>query len=134
MRKVVLDTNILVSALWSKQGNPFRIVEMFFSGEIVLYYTTEMIEEYEEVLCREKFGFPKGQVKSLLDELKKNGVLGESVDTGPEVFVDETDRKFYNAAKTYDATLITGNIKHYPDKPFILTPNDFLQAFGTQER
>ena len=57
MRKVVLDTNVLVSALWSKQGNPNRIVEKLFKNEIELCYTDEIIEEYDEVLRREKFGF-----------------------------------------------------------------------------
>ena len=132
MRKVVLDTNILVSALWSKQGNPFRVVEMLFSNEIALYYTDEMIEEYEEVLCREKFGFSKNQVENLLSELMKNGVLVDCT-ASTEAFSDETDRKFYDTATSNDATLITGNIKHYPDKPFIMTPYEFLQTPGTQD-
>jgi len=105
MRKVVLDTNILVSALWSEQGNPFRIAEMIFTNEIVLYYTLEIIEEYEEVLCRAKFGFPKNRVESFLDELTKSGVLAESI-TSPVVF---------------------------PDDPFVLTPLEFLQAFNKPE-
>jgi len=45
MRKVVLDTNILVSALWSEQGNPYKVVEMLLFDEIVLYYTDEMFIE-----------------------------------------------------------------------------------------
>ena len=69
MRKVVVDTNILVSALWSQQGNPFRVVEMLFTNEIVMYYTNDMVEEYKQVLNREKFGFPKDRVEVLLQEL-----------------------------------------------------------------
>jgi len=130
MRKVVLDTNILVSALWSKQGNPFRIFEMLFVNEIALYYTDEIIEEYSEVLCRAKFGFSKDRVESLLHELKKNGVLTDSA-VSAVVFLDETDRKFYDAAKANDAILITGNTKHYHDQPFIMTPLEFLLTFGT---
>ena len=127
MRKVVLDTNILVSALWSKQGNPNQIVEKLFSDEIALYYTDEMIEEYEEVLCREKFGFSKDRVENLLHELKKKGVLVDSA-VSAEAFADETDRKFYDAAKTNNAILITGNIKHYPVQPFVQTPVAFLHT------
>jgi len=130
MRKVVLDTNILVSALWSKQGNPYKVVEMLFLEEIVLYYTDEMIEEYEEVLCRDKFGFSKDRVESLLRELEKNGVLTRPA-AGMEVFTDESDRKFYDTAKANGATLITGNIRHYPNQPFVTTPFEFLQALDT---
>ena len=132
MRKVVLDTNILVSALWSKQGNPFKIVEMLFTNEITLYYTDAMIEEYREVLCRDKFNFSKDRVESLLYELKKNGVIANSA-ISAVMFTDETDRKFYDVAKTNDALLITGNTKHYPDEPFILTPLEFLLTLGEWE-
>ena len=128
MLKVVLDTNVLVSALWSKQGNPSSVVEKLFKNEIELCFTDEIIEEYDEVLRREKFGFSKNQVDSFLHELQRNGVLAESAKS-TEPFTDETDRKFYDAAKTNDAVLITGNTKHYPDKPFILTPHEFLQKF-----
>jgi putative PIN family toxin of toxin-antitoxin system len=130
MWNVVLDTNILVSALWSQQGNPYKVVEMVFSDEIVLYYTDDIIEEYEEVLCRDKFGFSKDRVESLLRELAENGVLTEPI-ASAETFADETDRKFYDTAKANNATLITGNIKHYPKQPFVMTPFEFLQASGT---
>ena len=129
MRKVVLDTNVLVSALWSKQGNPNSIVEKLFRNEIELCYTDEMIDEYDEVLRREKFGFSKNQVDSFMQELLKNGVSSDSTES-TEPFSDETDRKFYDAAKTNGAVLITGNTKHYPDQPFILTPHEFLQTLG----
>jgi hypothetical protein len=39
---------------------------------------------------------------------------------------DESDRKFFDAAKTCGAVLITGNKKHYPPEPFILSPAEFL--------
>jgi predicted nucleic acid-binding protein len=42
---------------------------------------------------------------------------------------DETDRKFYDTAKSSSATLITGNMKHYPAEPFIMTPADFIEGF-----
>ena len=130
MWKVVLDTNILVSAFWAKQSNPYKVVEMFFKNMIVLYYTDEIVEEYEEVLHREKFGFSKKQIKDFIQELMKNGTLSESI-TSLDPFSDETDRKFYDAAMTNNALLITGNIKHYPDKPFIMTPFEFLNTFNT---
>ena len=129
MRKVVLDTNVLVSALWSKQGSPNSVVEKLFKNEIELYYTDDIVEEYDEVLRREKFGFSETQVDSFLHELLKNGVSAESFES-TEPFSDETDRKFYDTAKSSDAVLITGNTKHYPDQPFILTPHEFLQTFG----
>jgi len=125
MRKAVLDTNILVSALWSQQGNPYKIVEMFFKKEITLYYVPEIIEEYTEVLNRTKLNFSNNKVSSLLQEIRKNGILADST-VSTVLFSDESDRIFYDTAKTNDAILITGNLKHFPKEPFIMTPNDFL--------
>jgi predicted nucleic acid-binding protein len=45
------------------------------------------------------------------------------------VLPDETDRVFYDVARASEAILITGNIRHYPNEPFIQTPADFLLAF-----
>ncbi|MDR3270840.1 MAG: hypothetical protein LBT32_04945 [Peptococcaceae bacterium] len=42
--------------------------------------------------------------------------------------IDEDDRVFYDAAKSVGAYLITGNIKHFPQGPFILTPLAFLEV------
>lgn len=128
MRKVIVDTNILVSALWSEQSNPYRIVEMFLSNGITLMFNLEIMEEYCEVLQREHLGFPITKVLGLLREIAKNGILADSVKSGI-LFTDEDDRKFYDLAKENEALLITGNQKHYPDEPFILTPTDILQLY-----
>jgi len=125
MLKVVLDTNILVSALWSGQGNAYNIVEMFFKKEITLCYVPEIIEEYKEVLGREKLNFSNDKVSSLLQEITKNGILADSTESTISL-LDEDDRVFYDTAKTNKAILITGNSRHFPDEPFIMTPNDFL--------
>ena len=45
---------------------------------------------------------------------------------------DADDRIFYDAAKDNEAFLITGNTKHYPDEPFILTPAQFLEKFDSE--
>ena len=39
---------------------------------------------------------------------------------------DESDRKFYDAAKFCNAYLLTGNKKHYPKDPLVLSPAEFL--------
>jgi len=128
MYKVVLDTNVLVSALWSKQGNPYKILEMFFKGEITLCYSTEIVEEYNEVLHREKLGFSDEKVLDLLSEIAENGIYVEtSISDIP--FIDEDDKKFYDAAKTCDAIVVTGNKKHYPDNPSILSPAEFIKKY-----
>jgi putative PIN family toxin of toxin-antitoxin system len=128
MTKVVLDTNVLVSALWSNDGNPHEVVKSIFKNEIVPYYNDDIIEEYQEVLSRTKLNFPDDKVQSLMQEIKNNGIKASSVPS-KITFADESDRKFYDLAKTNEALLITGNLKHYPSESFIMNPNDFLHQF-----
>ena len=129
MHSVVLDTNVLVSALWSVDGNPYRIVEKVFLGEIVPFVNAEVIAEYHEVLFRAKLGFPRGKVNTLLSEVMQRGVFTES-SVSSVAFIDESDRKFYDLAKTSEVLLITGNIRHFPTESFILTPAGYLSLFA----
>ena len=46
----------------------------------------------------------------------------------------EPDRVFYDAAKTAEAILITGNIKHFPKESFVMTPPDFWDSFNSGEK
>jgi putative PIN family toxin of toxin-antitoxin system len=127
MYKVVLDTNVLVSALWSEHGNPYRILEMFLNGEITLHYNDEIFEEYYEVLHRDKLGFSENKVLSLLLEIKENGIYIDALKSN-NPFIDEDDRKNYDTANACGAILVTGNKKHYPQEPFILSPTEFIEG------
>lgn len=122
---VVIDTNILVSALWSRTGAPAKVVSMILSGEMVPCYDYRILCEYREVLQRPKFGFSKGEINSLLEWFESNGrsVLAEPLD---EVFIDETDKKFYEVAKFCGAVLVTGNLKHFPEDPLVMSAAEFL--------
>jgi len=123
---VVLDTNVIVSALLSKVGNPAKILDRFLVGELILIYNEEILEEYEDVLYRPKLKIPQGDVDTLITDILQNGV---KVWPKPSCFQmsDEDDRCFYDTAKEVGSYLITGNIKHYPSEAFILTPKDFLE-------
>lgn len=123
---VVIDTNILVSALWSRNGAPAKVMSMVVRGAIIPCFDYRIMTEYREVLQRPKFGFSKGEVNSLLDWFESNGrsVVAEPLD---DVFVDEADKKFYEVAKFCGAVLVTGNLKHFPEDPQVVSVADFLE-------
>ncbi len=123
---VVIDTNILVSALWSKSGVPARVVGLILSGHLIPCYDHRIMLEYRQVLQRPKFRFHPGEINALLDWFKQ---VGRSVVPTPVdiPFVDEADRKFYEVAKYCGATLITGNLKHFPSEPVVMSVTDFLE-------
>jgi putative PIN family toxin of toxin-antitoxin system len=126
---VVLDTNVIVSALLTKGGKPDKILRMFTSGELTLFYGVKIFSEYERVLYEPHLNFPKSRVELVLGNVLR---LGKKVWVRPgKIYMpDETDRVFYDVAKHVGAYLITGNKKHYPDEPFIVTSAAFLELEG----
>jgi putative PIN family toxin of toxin-antitoxin system len=125
---VVLDTNILVSSLLS-DGPPALIVDRIAEGRIRPCFDTSILSEYWDVLSRPKFGFNPVQINRLVHDIITAG-FGIEVSV-PSAFpmLDETDRKFYDVAKATGATLITGNTKHYPNEPLVITPAQFLTKY-----
>lgn len=121
---VVIDTNILVSALWSRSGAPARAVGLVLSGHLIPCYDHRIMLEYRQVLQRPKFRFRPSEINALLDWFKQTGrsVIPAPVDIS---FVDEADRKFYEVAKYCGAVLITGNLKHFPNDDAVMSVSDF---------
>ncbi len=126
---VVLDTNVLVTALWSSKSKPAAIVSEAISGRFKICYDYRLLEEYTAVLHSPKFGFQKWQIEWLLDQLTSTGI-SVIADPLPDVpFPDESDRKFYEIAKFCNASLVTGNMKHYPEDPCVMTVADFFSQY-----
>jgi putative PIN family toxin of toxin-antitoxin system len=127
--RIVLDTNILVSALLSPFGPPARVLDLILSGEIRLVYDDRMMAEYREVLARPKFGFAPEDVADLLAFLETDG---EPVTARPLPceLPDADDLPFLEVAAHAEATLVTGNTAHYPASfrgaVVVLTPAEFL--------
>jgi putative PIN family toxin of toxin-antitoxin system len=130
MTKVVLDTNIVISAALSPNGNPAKIIKLISSDEsIQMYYSLEIINEYFKVLSYQRLNFSEEKKNHALNIIKKHGATIQPSESEIEL-PDESDRIFYDAAKAADAYLITGNIKHYPRESHILTPAEFLKMLG----
>lgn len=128
---VVLDTNILVSALLSPFGQPARVLDLVLAGEAHLVFDDRLMAEYREVLARPKFGFRAEDVQALIDYLLAEG---EPVVALP-LFVtlpDSDDLPFLEVAAHANAVLVTGNKAHYPAAPavMVLTPREFLESWG----
>lgn len=91
-------------------------------------YSDEIITEYRNVLERDKFGFSKNIVEYLLAAVKKFGVRVGPSSSGA-ILPDMKDLPFYEVVmekRTDGAYLVTGNIKHFPLKPFIVTARELL--------
>ncbi|MDL2319472.1 putative toxin-antitoxin system toxin component, PIN family, partial [Eubacteriales bacterium OttesenSCG-928-A19] len=104
MRKVVLDTNVIVSALLSPGGPPARILDLVITGQLLLCFESRIIAEYSNVLRRPKFGFDPQAVDQLIGLLMQMGI---SVLAQPSTIdlIDESDRVFFDVAQTAGAYL-----------------------------
>ena len=116
---VVLDTNILVSSLWSRNGAPARVVSMILTGQLIPCYDYRILTEYRQVLSRPRFNFSDGEIDSLLEWIETSGrsIVADPIN---DPFIDESDKKFYEVAKFCGAILITGNLKHFPNDPQVM--------------
>jgi uncharacterized protein len=111
--KVVPDTNVLVSALLNSFGPPGRILDLVLAGELVVAHDDRILSEWRAVLRREKFGFSVSDIEALLSFVDDEGLKVNPSPLGVEL-PDPDDVPFLEVAHTAEATIITGNTKHYP--------------------
>lgn len=130
---VIIDTNIIVSALaTSKIDSPVvKVLKLFYDNKINVYYSDAIIEEYKRVLSRKEFNLNKAYIGNFINIFKVKAKLINPNEIEEEL-IDKTDVPFYALVldkKIYDAKLITGNIKHYPKKKFIVTADEFINKY-----
>ena len=123
----VFDTNVLVSALMSRREDSPTVLLLDFvlENRIELLYNEEILCEYIDVLHREKFGFSEERINAVIELVKTGIFLGRTHCN--EFFPDEDDVVFYEIALSKeDAYLVTGNTRHFPKSPIVVTPAEML--------
>ena len=125
----VIDTNVLVSALLSQHSDAatVQVVSNISEKGICPLYNKEILAEYKDVLNRSKFSFPSKAIASILNSIKTVGLNTNRVPS-KEDFPDSKDVVFYEVALSKeDAYLVTGNKKHFPKTPIVVTPSEMLE-------
>ena len=126
-----IDTNVLVSGLLSNNEDSATalIIDFLFQGKIIPLYSGDILNEYKEVLHRPKFKFNDEIVDYLTRAIERFGILVEPSPSGI-VLPDMKDLPFYEVVleKQEDsAYLVTGNTRHFPKKPFVVTPRELIE-------
>ena len=116
MRLAVLDTNVLVSAGIKPGSAPAALVmDWVLEGQVQLVTSPWVIGEYREVVRRPKFrryGFPPQWLEFLIGESLRLPDPRAWVERGP----DPKDLPFLALARGAGAWLVTGNVKHFPER------------------
>ena len=135
MLYAVIDTNVLVSALLNINSNPGKVLLSVFNSETRPLLNAEIIAEYRDVLAREKFHFPAETVDIVMGRLAAVSMNINAADGEFPEITDPKDRCFFAVTMTgrlsEDALLVTGNIRHFPAKPFVVTPAQFVAMLPT---
>ena len=131
----VIDTNVLVSAMLRWDSVPGCVLEHAFVGDIIPLLNEQVLKEYMEVLKRPKFHFAEEKINIIIDGIVKRGVFVDAEHTG-RVLPDPKDIVFYEIVmekrKYNEAFLVTGNIKHFPAEPYIVTPREMLTILESE--
>ena len=132
----VIDTNVIVSAFISKNldSSTAMVWSAVLDGAVTPMYSEEIIEEYRDVLHRKKFNIPEQLIKDALNHIMENGVRGERI-LSDDFIPDPKDVVFYEVALSKeDAYLVTGNTKHFPKKPIVVTPAEMMKILRAQNQ
>lgn len=136
MIHAVIDTNVIVSAFISKNldSSTAMVWSAVLDGAITPMYSEEIIEEYRDVLHRKKFNIPEQLIKDALNHIIENGVRGERI-LSDDFIPDPKDIVFYEVALSKeDAYLVTGNTKHFPKKPIVVTPAEMMKILRAENQ
>ena len=112
--RVVLDTNVVVSAHLSPEGYERSVLDLALSGKLRMFVSEAILREYESVLRRPKFRLKP------LDVLRSLRLLRAAAKVvAPygqlNVARDPGDNRFLECAETAKADyLVTGNKRHFP--------------------
>lgn len=133
--RAVLDTNVLVSAHLTRGGACDQVLRRMAQGAFRICVDSRILDEYESVLRRDRFGIRPGRVDATLEHI---AFLALHVPARPLLtpLPDEGDRPFLEVAATAGAVLVTGNKRHYPPTVRgdveVLSPAEFLRLLAQQ--
>jgi len=132
MKRVVLDTNVFVGALYNPGSASRLIVEACRSGRLTLLLTTEVQREYERILRR---ALPRQPALERLSGLLASAEIVVPQSTPPVVDADPSDDKFLAAAVAGNADALVTSDRHLLDFDGyqgvrVLRPSAFVRLLG----
>ena len=128
----VLDTNVLISAALAhnKYSIPYSVFRGVVERRFVPLVDDNIVREYWEVYSRPKFSFMQETINDIVGNTIKFAINQPVPPSGIEL-PDSDDVVFYDVARAHQdkgAYLVTGNLKHFPNCGFAVSPRDFMNV------
>ena len=129
--KVVLDTNVIVSAAFFG-GPPRTVLDAWADGQIHVILTPSIFDEYLRVCGRLRASYPDADYQPVLTELLAHGTLTPDLAGEEYVTADPDDDKFMRCALEACAVVVSGD-RHLLDADGwhgvrVLTPSALLAS------
>lgn len=128
--RVVLDTNVLVSAVLTANGACARIVDMVADGAFDLYADDRILAEYDSVLHRPELRIAPEDAGVILELIRSIADTVAAIPL-PVHLPDQDDAAFLEVAVASGSILITGNTRYFPKNSragvSVMAPSEFLE-------
>lgn len=138
MLNIILDTNVIFSALNTPQGSCAKVLRIILAHPetFQLLYTSHIFDEYKAVLYRPKLTCRVATpiIDAMLSLLERAGAQTISQPLDWLVYPDRKDKAFIEAAIYNHALLLTCNMRVFPFADVkALFPDEFLLWCDNQE-
>jgi putative PIN family toxin of toxin-antitoxin system len=89
MIRVVLDTNVVVSAYLNEDGFPYSILKLALARAVRWFVSLPVLAEYEELLLRKSYPLDRRRAKLMLSQIEAVGIMvnsaaGEPLTSDPD--------------------------------------------------
>lgn len=138
MNKIVIDTNVVVSAALKSESLPALLMSLVYEGKLRLFISPYIFSEYEEVLKRPRFGLTIKDIEAFLRVIKDKAQLVNPTKKISRIKADEKDNRILECAYECGADfIITGISQHFPFQSFrgikIVNPREFINLMDLKE-
>ena len=136
MTKIILDTNVIVSALIQRSYPYYILYEHVFGDKVKLCLSDALMKEYVDVLNRPKFNRYSDflfRAEYVLSYLQKKGEMYQP-SVKLDIIKDTADNRLLELADSSRAEfLITGNTNDFTMSVYknttIINPRDYWELF-----
>ena len=127
---IVLDTNVLVSALKSSRGASYRLLSLVEHDVFTVHLSTTLVTEYEAVLKRGITALTAEEIDDVIDFVCSRAVRDKIFYLWRPVLKDPGDDFVLELAVKANATIVTWNVADFKHAArfdvAVLTPREFL--------
>lgn len=134
MNKIIIDTNVLFSSLYSASGASYKLLNLIVAGEFEIILSTPLLFEYEDVLKRNQLllNLDSAEIEIILDNLCRLAQFQKVYFLWRPYLPDPKDDMVLELAVAANIqTIVTHNLKDFAgiDKFGVeaITPKAFLE-------